>query len=194
MNATRQASQEYLKNAVLTARPEQLQVMLLDGAVRFALKGREAIAARDPEQTFVNLDRAQRICLQLGDGLSKRANPRLAEQMLALYDFCYRRLVDGSLNRDVQAIDDAVRILKHQRETWALIVDKLGRETHGGAAPEGATSEGAHASGGSRASGGTNAGGAPASGAPASHTSHPAVSAKPINVRDPDTSTVSFEG
>jgi flagellar secretion chaperone FliS len=187
MNATRHASQQYLKNAVMTARPEQLQVMLLDGAVRFAVKGREAIAARDPEQIFVNLDRAQRICLQLGDGLNKATNPKLAEQMLALYDFCYRRLVDASLNRDVQAVDDAVRILKHQRETWAVIVEKLGREAHGGAAAGTAPAEGAP---GAPAT--TTPPTAPAAKPPV--TPQPPSRRVPINVREPDASTVSFEG
>ncbi len=120
-------SRQYLQNAVLTAQPEQLQLMLLDGAVKFALRGRDAILARQHEEAFNQLDRAQRICLQLGAGLNRDANPAVAEQMEALYQFCYRRLIDANLQKEVGPVDDAVRILKHQRETWAIIAEKIGQ-------------------------------------------------------------------
>lgn len=122
------ASQEYLKNAVMTAKPEQLQVMLLDGAVRYALRGQQALRDKDHEGSFNNLDRAQRICLQLSAGLNRDVNPGLVDQMSALYNYCYMRLIDANLQRDPDAVDDAVRVLKHQRETWALIVDKLAKD------------------------------------------------------------------
>jgi len=138
MSETATASQEYLKNAVLTARPEQLQIMLLDGAIRFALKGREAIAANDHEGVFNNLDRAQRICLQLGAGLSRNSNPDLVDEMRAIYNFCYMRLVDASFQRSVGAVDEVVPVLRHQRETWQILADKVAtvQASVGAAAPQ----------------------------------------------------------
>lgn len=118
-------SQEYLKNAVMTATPEQLQLMLYDGAIRFALRGGEGIRAGDREASFNALDRAQRIVLELNSGIRADVNPELAEQMAALYSFVYRRLVDANLNQDIQAIDEAVRILRHQRETWVMLMEKI---------------------------------------------------------------------
>lgn len=41
MNSTVQDA--YLRDAVLTAPPEQLQLMLYDGAIRFATQAREAV-------------------------------------------------------------------------------------------------------------------------------------------------------
>lgn len=109
----------------MTASNEQLQLMLLDGAVRFALKGREAIEARDFEGMFNALDRAQRIVLQISAGLQEEKNPAVVKQMKSLYNFVYRRLVDAHFQRDVVAIDEAVQILRHQRETWKIIADKV---------------------------------------------------------------------
>ncbi len=123
-----QASQEYLKNAVMTAPPEQLQLMLLDGGVRFTLKGIDALKAGDWEGMFNAFDRAQRIVLELNNGLRREVNPELVDQMAALYDFIYRRLIDANLHRDLKAAEDAPRILRHQRETWALLIEKLTRE------------------------------------------------------------------
>ena len=128
MSLTPDASREYLKNSVMTASAEQLHLMLLDGAIRFALRGREAIEAGNIEAMFNALDRAQRIVLELSNGLRRDVNPELVDRMAALYAFIFRRLVDANMQRDTQGVDDAVRILRHQRETWAMLIEKLKKE------------------------------------------------------------------
>lgn len=128
MNSRNDPSQQYLRNAVLTATPEQLQLMLYDGAIRFAARGREALEARQREAAFDALDRAQRIVLELANGINRDVNPPLADRMLALYNFIFQRLIDANVNGSVPALDDALRILRHQRETWVLLMEKLARE------------------------------------------------------------------
>lgn len=128
MSYSPSASQEYLKNAVLTAPPEQLQLMLYDGAIRFANQGLDALRAKNYDAMFNALDRAQRIVLELSNGLRPDVNPELAQQVAALYSFIYHRLVDATVHQDEQAIQDALRILGHQRETWLLVLDKLAQE------------------------------------------------------------------
>ncbi len=128
MNASARASREYLKNAVMTASAEQLQLMLLDGGIRFTTKGIEALEAGDLEGMFNNFERAQRIVLELNNGLRREVNPELVDQMAALYDFIYRRLIDANIHRNRKAAEEALQILRHQRETWALLIEKLARE------------------------------------------------------------------
>jgi len=122
------ASHEYLRNAVLTAGPAQLHLMLLDGAIRFASSARAAIERRDIEGAFNAFDRAQRIVIELNAGLRAEVNPEIVSQMAALYTFIYRRLVDASVHRDTQAADDALRILRHQRETWVMLIERLSQD------------------------------------------------------------------
>jgi flagellar protein FliS len=129
MNPSARASQEYLKGAVMTATPEQLQLMLFDGAIRFTLRGREALERNDIEGAFNGFERAQRIVLELNNGLRREVNPQLVDQTAAIYDFIYRRLIDANVHRDLQAADDALRILRHQRETWVMLIEKLARES-----------------------------------------------------------------
>lgn len=133
MSACANASYEYLKNTVLTAPPEQLQLMLYDGAIRFTMRGIEALEKRDFEGMFNALERAQRIVIQLGEGLRREVNPALVDQMAALYSFIYRRLVEASMRRDRAAAEDALRILRHQRETWLLLMQKLAQAGAGAA-------------------------------------------------------------
>ena len=128
MNPSAKASQEYLRSAVMTASQEQLQLMLLDGAIRFAERGKEAIQKEDIEGTFNAFERAQRIVLELSNGLRRDVNPELVDRMMALYDFIYRRLIDANIHREIQAADDALRILRHQRETWIMLMAKLAQE------------------------------------------------------------------
>jgi len=122
---TQRASDEYLRNAVMTATPEQLQLMLYDGAIRFATQARDAIAVRDYETSCEKLIRAQQIVIQMQSGLNHEANPTLCGRLAALYDFIYRRLVDANMTRNTAAIDDALKILRHQRETWQRLIEKV---------------------------------------------------------------------
>lgn len=128
MKQSAKVSQEYLKNAVLTATPEQLQMMLYDGAIRFTLRGAEALQRKDFEGAFNGFERAQRIVLELNNGLRREINPQLVDQMSALYDFIYRRLIDANVRQNLGAADEAVRILKHLRETWVMLMEKLAEE------------------------------------------------------------------
>ncbi len=118
-------SGEYLRNTVMTATPEQLQLMLYDGAIRFARQAREAIQRNDLEMSCEKLLRAQRIVLELQNGLRPEVNAALCEQLAGLYTFVHGRLVDANIERDPTAIDEALQILEHQRETWRLLMDKV---------------------------------------------------------------------
>lgn len=118
------AGKEYFRNAVMTASPEQLHLMLYDGAIRFARQARQALAARDFETSCERLLRAQQILLEMEAGLRPEVNATLCEQVGALYRFVYSRLIDANMKRDLTAVDEALRILEHQRETWRLLIEK----------------------------------------------------------------------
>lgn len=128
------AANEYLKARVMTATPEQLQLMLFDGAVRFAEKAHQGLEARQYEQSYLNIARAEKILLELHCGLKHDVAPDLCRNLSALYMFCYRKLVDANTQRDVAALDEAITLLKYQRETWAMLMQQLGKAKAGAAA------------------------------------------------------------
>ena len=117
-------SGEYLKSAVMTATPEKLQLMLYDGAIRFGRQAREALVARNFETSCEKLLRAQQIVTALQDGLRPEVNAALCKQMADLYQFVYARRVDANTRHDVSALDEALQILEHQRETWRMLMEK----------------------------------------------------------------------
>ncbi len=117
----------YLRDSVLTATPEQLQLMLYDGAIRYSLQARDAVERKDYETSYEKLMRAQHIVLEMQSGLKFDVNPPLCERVASIYNFLYRTLVNACTNRDVKAVDDAVRVLRIERETWQLLVDKVNK-------------------------------------------------------------------
>jgi flagellar protein FliS len=125
------AGDQYFRSAVLTATPEQLQLMLYDGAIRFATQAREAIEAKDIERTHNLLTRAQRIILEMQSGLRPEMAPGVCGHMASLYTFVYRRLVEANVNRDPAALEDAMQIMAHMRQTWVMLIARLQQERAG---------------------------------------------------------------
>ena len=128
---TTEATNPYLRDAVMTATPEQLQLMLYDGCLRFATQARDALTAKDYETSYDRLTRAQKIIMEMRNGLNYEVNRELCERVASIYGFLYRKLLEANVHRDVQAIDDALRVLRIERETWQLLVEKVKRVREG---------------------------------------------------------------
>ncbi len=120
----------------MTASPEQLQLMLYDGAIRYARQARDAIEAKDFETSYDRLTKAQNIILEMSHGLNHEVNPTLCKQVAAIYDFLFRKLVDANLYRDVSAIDDSLKVLAIERDTWQMLVDKIAKAREANSAME----------------------------------------------------------
>ncbi len=129
-----QAAQNYLRTRVLTATPEQLQMMLYDGALRFAEQARLALSQKNYEQSFHNIARVQKILSELLCTLKRDVYPELCGKLAALYKYAYKRLMVASMKQDIAALDDALNVLRYQRETWAILLQHLGKQKAGAAA------------------------------------------------------------
>ena len=127
MSPNPQAAQ-YLRMRVMTATPEQLQMMLYDGAIRFAEQAKAALDAGDFEKSYQSISRVQKILTEMSCGLKHDVLPELCEKLSALYSYVYRRLIDANVNHEAAALEEAIHLLRYQRETWALLLDQLGRQ------------------------------------------------------------------
>jgi flagellar protein FliS len=123
-----QGANTYLKTRVMTASPEELHLMLYDGAIKFCSQARDAINQKQIERSYHLLTRAQSIMLELMGGLKHDLAPELCGKQASLYNFIYRRLVEANLKKDAVAIDDALRILHYCRETWVLVMERLAHD------------------------------------------------------------------
>ena len=129
-----QAAQNYLRTRVLTATPEQLQMMLYDGALRFGEQARAALAKKDFEQTFNNISRVQKILGEFLSTLKHDVYPELCGKLAAIYKYAYKKLIEASVEHKMESLEEALNLLKFQRDTWAMLMDQLGKQKAGAAA------------------------------------------------------------
>ena len=122
------AQQQYLRTRVMTATPEQLQMMLYDGAIRFSEQARVALEARDYERSYNMLSRVQKIITEMSCTLKRDVSPELCDKLSALYAYVYKKLIEANVQHSVEAIDEALELLRYQRETWSMLLDQLGKQ------------------------------------------------------------------
>lgn len=122
------SSNEYLKTKVMTASAEELQLMLYDGLLRFCEKARTAIEEKKIEESYTMLSKSQRIVMELICSMKYEIAPDVCENLRSLYMFCYERLTEANLTKDIKKLDEAIGIIHHIRETWKMLMDRLQQE------------------------------------------------------------------
>jgi len=135
------APNEYLRNAVLTATPEQLHLMLYDGAIRFTRRGVEGLEKKDLEGAYQGFSRAQRIVLEMLNALNYDIDEALCKRMAGLYQFIYNKLLEASVEHSASSAAEALRILEYQRETWVMLINRLQNEQAGARPPSSDSSD-----------------------------------------------------
>jgi flagellar protein FliS len=129
-----QAAANYLRMRVMTATPEQLQMMLYDGAIRFAEQARVALQAKDYEKSYNAISRVQKILAELSGSLKHDVFPELCGKLASLYNFAYRKLIDANIDHELSSLDEALNVLRFQRETWGMLLEQLGKNKAAAAA------------------------------------------------------------
>jgi flagellar protein FliS len=99
--------------------------MLFDGAIRFAEQARPKMTDKDIEGAHNLLIRAQRIVLELVSALDKAIGDELYKNLTGLYVFIYGRLIEANMQRNSALVDEAIRILRMLRGTWAEAIEKM---------------------------------------------------------------------
>ncbi len=129
---TTEASNPYFRTQVLTASPERLRLMLIEGGIRFLRSGRDAMAARQWEKMHDAFTSARNIIVELSGSLRPEIAPELCDKLASLYNYMLRLTIEGSFDKKPEKIDEAIRLLDYDRETWAMLIEKLARERGGG--------------------------------------------------------------
>lgn len=129
-----QAAQNYLRAKVLTATPEQLQLMLYDGAIRFCEQARIGLQNKNYEQSYNSLSRAQKIILEMTASLKHDVAPDLCSKLAGLYNFIYRKMIEANVDHSMAALEEALNLLRYQRETWSMLLHQLGKQKAAAAA------------------------------------------------------------
>jgi flagellar secretion chaperone FliS len=110
----------YRQSTVLSATPEQLVVLLYDGARRFLRQATAAMGEGDVERAHNVLRRAELIIAHL-DGTLDDDQGLISERLHAIYGFCLTHLNSARLEQDPDKLEQVSGMLGELRESWAEI-------------------------------------------------------------------------
>jgi len=125
------ARQNYLQAEVQTAAPQKLQLMLVEAAIKNIHRTKKAWDEERFEAGFESLSLAQDIVAEILSSVDKEGNPELAGKIASIYVFIFRCLSEGGMSHNPQKLDDALRVLNSERETWRQVCEKFGSSVSG---------------------------------------------------------------
>lgn len=106
-----------IKNtAVMTASPQELTLMLYDGAIKFGNQALLAIDNKDLEKANSSIVRVEDIIIELQTTLDMKYS--IAESLDLMYDYIYRRLIEGNIKKDTEILNEAIGLIRELRNTW----------------------------------------------------------------------------
>lgn len=119
----------YRSNAVLTASPGQLVLMLYDGALKAMGLAREAFDLPEDDLKRIEtinrqLQKAQAILAELQNGLNMEAGGEFAKTLWRLYDYHNRRLFEANLKKQVGPVIEVEDLVRQLRDAWAEMLAK----------------------------------------------------------------------
>ena len=124
MSMSPRGADAYRRTAVQSSSPLGLVVMLYDGAIRFVLEARDAIARKDVAARTNAVSRALAIVAELQNTLNVKEGGKVAEELDRLYTYMNGRLLDVTARADDDAAKEVHKLLTTLREAWSQIADK----------------------------------------------------------------------
>jgi len=122
------ASSRYLDSRIATASQPELQLMLLEGALRFSRQAEQLWNVADQRAACdALLTRTIDVVEELVRGATLGTTDE-SKRLEAEYAFAFRQLALAQLNHDAAHFAAAVKLLDFQRETWKLACEKLRAE------------------------------------------------------------------
>ena len=118
----------YFRQQVLTATPEKLRLLLLEGCVRFMREGREALEKKNWEGVYASFSSAKDIILELINTMKPEVDPDLCSQVSSVLTFAYSHLTEASFEKDIAKVDTCIKIMDYERETWQMLIERVAQE------------------------------------------------------------------
>jgi len=107
---------KFRNNAIYTATPEELTLMLYDGALKFANQALIALENKDYMKTNKLIQRVKDIIREFQITLKKEYE--IAEQLDLMYNYIYRRLTQANVTKDAEILKEVIGLIRQMRDTW----------------------------------------------------------------------------
>lgn len=116
MNATNMAN-VYKNQQIMTATPEELTLMLYNGAIRFISESIQELERHNLAKSHAANIRAQDIIREFICTLDMRYD--IAKSLYSLYEYIQFRLIQANVKKDKIQLEEARKLLTELRDTWA---------------------------------------------------------------------------
>lgn len=118
---------QYKQNSVMTASPQELTLMLYNGALKFIGLSKIHIGKKDIPKANESIIRAQDIIQELN--ITLNMDYEVSTGLRSIYIYIVDVLVDANISKDVRHLDEATQMVTELRDTWkeAIKMSKTGR-------------------------------------------------------------------
>ena len=107
---------QYNNNKIMTASPQELTLMLYDGAIKFNNIAMSAIDANDIQTAHNNIMKVQRIIEEFQMTLDFKYP--VANDFNNVYNYIMGRLREANITKDKEILEEVSEHLHTMRDTW----------------------------------------------------------------------------
>ncbi|MEA1988951.1 MAG: flagellar export chaperone FliS [Pseudomonadota bacterium] len=123
----KQYASNYVETSVSEASPHKLIEMLYEGALKNMNLAKAFIEQKDFAQKAEHINKALEILHALRVGVDLEKGGDVAENLYALYDYCYRTLIVASAQNNITTVDEIIEHIKTVSEAWKQMPDNIKR-------------------------------------------------------------------
>ncbi|HBV96595.1 MAG: flagellar biosynthesis protein FliS [Peptococcaceae bacterium BICA1-7] len=107
---------QYQHNAVQSANPGDLVIMLFDGLIKYLKIAINAIEENDISNSNNALVRSQDIIDYLNNTLDMQFE--LSRNLSSLYDFMKGQLISANIKKETELVEEVLGLAAEMRDTW----------------------------------------------------------------------------
>lgn len=101
----------------MTATPQKLQLMMINGAIRYAYQARQMREQKEPELAWEKLLRCREIIAQILCSL-KPDGSELMRKVAGIYMFLFQELTEIHSRDAYERLEGVINVLNEERQTW----------------------------------------------------------------------------
>lgn len=107
---------KYQNNSILTASPQELTLMLYNGAIKFCNQAIVSLDNNEIEKAHNYINRVEDIIEEFVITLDDKYP--VAESFKKMYDYINERLVEANITKDKEVLEEVLGFLRELRDTW----------------------------------------------------------------------------
>lgn len=114
------AYKQYQLNSIMTATPQQLTLMLYNGAVKFSNKAIEALECKNIESAHKYNLRVQDIIVELRSSLDFKYP--IARDMDQMYEVIIQLFIEANIEKNIEKLKGGRELLVEFKNLWEEII------------------------------------------------------------------------